>query len=140
MTVFFYLWYTNPNLLLQVSNWSLGTALVKMSAAISLVEQYSNKTSLEAICSLTKWNWTSMCFVRRWCTRLFNKAKLPWLLLSMRVAFFCMYPTSPKNLLSHKTSFVAWVHAMYSTSVEERAIVDCFLLAQETGAPPKRKT
>jgi hypothetical protein len=29
---------------------------------------------------------------------------------------------------------------MYSASVEERAIVDFFLLAQETGAPPKRKT
>jgi hypothetical protein len=29
---------------------------------------------------------------------------------------------------------------MYSAFVEERAIVDCFLLPQETGAPPKRKT
>jgi hypothetical protein len=29
---------------------------------------------------------------------------------------------------------------MYSALVEEKATVDCFLLAQETAAPPKRKT
>ena len=38
---------------------------------------------------------------------------------------------SPTNLRTHMASLDAWVSAMYSASVDDKAIVDCCLLDQD---------
>jgi len=58
----------------------------------------------------------------------------PCLSLKMMVSFDWGYPHSVRSLQSHRASLVAVLAARYSALVEESAIVDCFLLAQVTGA------
>jgi hypothetical protein len=60
--------------------------------------------------------------------------------MCMIIVFSCLYPTSPNNLLSQRTYFVAWVQAMYFAYINEKAIRACFLLAQEIVVSSRRKT
>jgi len=51
-----------------------------------------------------------------------------------------MYPNSFMNFVIHMASLVAYILAMYSASVVDRAIVGCHLLLQEMAPPPIMNT
>jgi hypothetical protein len=57
--------------------FSPGTGLVKASAAMSYVGQYSKATSLAATVSLTEWCWNLIYFLLLWWTGFFINAMLP---------------------------------------------------------------
>jgi hypothetical protein len=62
----------------------------------------------------------------------FINVKFPWFSLKIIVASSCGKPKSYSNFQSHMASLVANEVAMYSTFVDERATVGCFLLTQHT--------
>jgi len=77
-----------------------------------------------------------MCFVRLWNSGFLANAMLPWL-SAQRVIGAFRSPSPPtvdiwsRNLRTHMPSLDAWVSAMYSASVDDKAIVDCCLLHQD---------
>jgi len=49
-------------------------------------------------------------------------------------------PSSPRRLDNQLTSVVADAMALYSASVDDRAMVDCFLELQLIGLEPRKTT
>jgi len=120
---------------------SLDNALVRTSATMCSVGQYSNRTSSFSTRSRTKWCCTSMCFVHAWWVGFLVNDIAPWLSHRITIIFFSsMYPKSIINFVIHMVSFVACMFAMYSASVVDNAIVGCSLLLQEMAPPPNMKT
>jgi len=119
---------------------SFDNALVRTSATMCSIGQYSNWTSPFSTRFRAKWC-TSMCFVHAgWVGFLVNDIA-PW--LSHRITiifFFSMYLKSIINFVIHMASFVACVFTMYFTSVVDNAIVGCHLLLQEMASPLIMKT
>ncbi len=116
---------------------SLDNALVRTSATMCSVGQYSNQTSPFSTRFWTKWCSTSMCFVLAWWVGFLINDIAPWLLHQINISFFSsMYPKS----IIHMVSFVACVFAMYSAFVVDNAIISCHLLLQEMVPPPIMKT
>ncbi len=119
----------------------LDNALVRTSATMCSVGQYSNQTSPFSTRSQTKWCCTLMCFVRAWWVGFLVNDIAPWLSHRITIIFFSsMYPKSIINFVIHMASFVTCVFAMYSASVVDNAIVGCRLLLQEMAPPPIMKT
>ncbi len=119
----------------------LDIALVRTSATMCPVGQYSNQTSPFSTCSWAKWCCTSMCLVHAWWVGFLVNDIAPWLSHRITITFFSsMHPKSIINLVIHMASFVAWVLAMYSASVVDNAIVGCRLLLQKMAPLPMMKT
>ncbi len=120
---------------------SFDNALVRTSATMCSVGQYSIQTSPFSTRSRIKWCWTSMCFVRAWWVGFLVNDIASWLLHQITINFFSsMYPKSIINFVIHMASFVACVFAMYSVYVVDNAIVGCRLLLQEMAPLPIMKT
>ncbi len=120
---------------------SLDNALVRTSATMCSIGQYSNQTSPFWTHSWTKWCCTSMCFVHAWWVGFLGNDNAPRLSHQITITFFSsMYPKSIINFVIHMASFVACVFAMYSASMVDNAIVGCPLLLQEIAPPPIMKT
>ncbi len=120
---------------------SLDNAVIRRSATMCFVGQYSNWTSPFSTHSWTKWCCTSMCFFRAWWVGFLVNDIAPWSLHRSTIPFFSsMYPKSIINFVIHMASFVACVFAMYYTSVVDNAIVGCRLLLQEMAPPLIIKT
>ncbi len=102
---------------------SFDNALVRTSATMCSVGQYSNRTSPFSTRFRTKWC-TSMCFVRAWWVGFLVNDIAPWLSHRITIIFFSsVYPISIINFVIHMASFVACMFAMYSASMVDNAIV-----------------
>ena len=118
-----------PSILLNNSNFTRARGLVKISAILSQVLQYSTMISFDCSFSLTKWNWVSICLVFLWNTGLYASLMVLWLSVLMEVEFFCSSPASLRSLLNHITSHVAAHNAWYSDSHEDKATLICFFFS-----------
>ncbi len=108
---------SNSNMFINLWCCYLDNALVRTSATMCSIGQYSNQTSPFSTHSRTKWCCTSMCFVRAWWVGFLVNEFAPWLSHRITIAFFSsMYPKSIINFVIHMASFVACVFAMYSAS------------------------
>ncbi len=120
---------------------SFDNALVSTSTTMSFIEQYSNVTSQFSTHSWTKWCCTLMCFVWACWVGFFVNDIAPWLSHQISITFFSfIYPNSFMSFVIHMASLVAYVMAMYSTLVIDKAIVGCHLLLQEMTPPPIMNT
>ncbi|CAL8988629.1 unnamed protein product [Prunus brigantina] len=79
-----------------------------------------------------------MCFVRSWNTGLAAMCRAAWLSQYKRAGCKCVTCKSCKRYLSHTNSQVRDAMDLYSDSAEERDTIDCFLLFQDMGAPPRK--
>ncbi len=132
---------SNPNIFINLWCRFLDNALVRTSATMCFVGDYSNQTSPFSTHSQTKWCYTSMCFVHAWQVRFLVNDITPWLSYRITITFFSsMYPKSIINFVIHMASFVACVFAMYSASMVGNAIVGCHLSLQEMVPLPIMKT
>jgi len=120
---------SNSNMFINLWCHSLDNALVRTSATMCSIGQYSNRTSPFSTRFQTKWCSTSMCFVRAWWVGFLVNDIAPWLSHQITIIFFSsMYPKSIINFVIHMAFFVACVFAMYSASMVDNAIVGCRML------------
>ncbi len=132
---------SNPNKFINLWCRSLDNALVRISATMCSIGQYSNRTSPFSTRFQTKWCCTSMCFVRAWWVGFLVNDIAPWLLHRINITFFSfMHHKSIINFIIHLASFVTCVFAMYFASVVDNAIVGYRLLLQEMAPPLIMKT
>ena len=80
-----------------------------------------------------------MCLAQAWNTGFFAIAMQLWLSHSNCIGLLYTTPMSPKILLNQIASQEAKQAYLYSTLVEERAIVAYFLLTHETTLDPNEK-
>lgn len=105
----------------------LCNCFVSMSAIMTSVGWYFKHTSPSYIFSQMKWCCISISLVREWYVCIFASTILPWLSYMMDVVHSCTNPLYTKSYLSQLASSVQWLVAMYSASVVDHAMVDCFL-------------
>ena len=112
---------------------------MRMSPGMLCVGQYSKVmvTVSGSVCWRIKSYCISICFERARNQGFFASAMAPWLSDEIWEIFRACFdaPISQMSVLSQSTSFTAGVRAIYSASVDDKATVGCFLLA-ENMAPP----
>ena len=111
--------FVSPSIFLKFSNFSLPSALVKMSAICSLVEQCINKMVLASTWCRIKWYFVLMCFVRSWNLELLANLITEVLSIKSGVAFTYFSYKSSSIFMSHIISFVASATMTYHASVME---------------------
>ena len=82
--------------------------------------------------SRMKWKCRSICFVLAWNWLSFDRMMVDWLSQLSVIGEDSGHMISPRNKHNHRASFAAWVVAMYSASVVDRAMINCFLELQLT--------
>ena len=129
--------FTNPSSSLFLSNWSLASALVNISAICFFVEQKFIEIQPFSTLSLRKWCRMSICFVL-FCWHGFL-AILIALVLSQKIG---MHPVSTQRSLSCCRIHNNWAQheatATYSASAVDMATECCFLVAQDTKQGPRK--
>ena len=123
-----------PKELLHLRKLSLERFLVNISAGFWSVGTKCNEISPLDIFSWIKWKRISMCFVCLSWTGLEALNIAPWLSLQSEIALIFI-PNSFKNERIQTSCLDVSERDMYSTSVDDRAIVFCALLFQEIAAP-----
>jgi hypothetical protein len=111
------------------------SALVKMSACCCAVGTQRSVTAPRSTVSVTKWYFTSTCFVRSPLTPLALTAMADWLSPYTVLPVCVCRPSSCIRPRSHSTSWVAAASAYSSASHVDSATTRCFLLLQLTGSP-----
>ena len=112
---------------MNFSNFSLPSALVKMSTICLVVEQCLKWVVLASTWYRIRWYFVLMCLVRSW--NMGFLANLIVEVLSTRIGFefTCFSFKFSSIFLSHTISFVASVAATYSTSIMEFSRIDCLI-------------
>src|ERR1700720_2924094 len=130
----------SPISLLCLWCFGLGCGFVNISAVCS----GSRQPCMSRILSLTKsriqWWRISMWLVRAWNCGLCDKITEPSLSLLMTVGPTCGKPSLSYKFLSQKVSLPASESATYSDSVEDIAIIVCFLDFHVIAPSAARKT
>ena len=101
-------------------NLSILIGFVKASARLTFVSIFCIFTIPSSTTSWTKWYWTPMCLVLEWKMGFLPICKALWLLQNSEI-FSCLCRSSFNNLLIQIASLQAYVVAMYSTFVVDRA-------------------
>ncbi len=78
-------------------------------------------------CSLTEWNCVSICFALLWNCGFFDIAIDPSLSPKIIVGNVCANPSSSNKFLNQCASHIASDKAIYSASMVDNAVTDCFL-------------
>src|SRR6266853_365010 len=91
-------------------------------------------------CSLTEWNCVPICFALLWNCGFFDIAIDPSLSLKIVVSNVCANPSSSNKFLNQCASHVALDKAIYSASMVNNAVTDCFLEYQVIAPPDILKT
>jgi len=126
------------NLQRRKSNCCVLKVFVKMSTSYIGVWTYLAWISPFWIASRTKWQSTSICFVRSWKTGLAAICKAAWLSQCRSTSPECITPRVDNKPFNHFNSQVMVVMDLYSASAEDRDSICCFLVFQEIGEEPKR--
>ena len=126
-----------PNLRRRKSNCRFPKAFVKIFVSCMEVWTYLVWMAPFCISSRTKWQSTSICFVRSWKMGLAAMCKAAWLSQYKCVGSECITPRVDNNPFNHFNSQVVVAMDLYSASTEERYTVCCFLIFQEIGELPK---
>ena len=132
--VSFYLQKVIPKELLHLRKLSLERFLVNISVGFWSVGTKCNEICPSDIFSQIKWKRISMCFVRLSWTGLEALNIAPWLSPQSGIALIVI-PSSFKNERIQTNCLDVSERDIYSTSVDDRAIVFCTLLFQEIAAP-----
>jgi len=111
-----------------------GRDLVDMLARFLDNSIYLNITSPWAVCSLTKWCFTSMCLVHWWFLLLMlfeiNSLLSAWILIDDLIGSLILL----KNFVSYNAWVVALVKATYS-ALTVKSVTSWHLLSYRTGPP-----
>ncbi len=126
-----------PSLWKRYSKASRGSGFVKMYATCFFVPTYSNQMFFSATCSHRKWYLIGMCLVLECINGFFEI--LMALVLSQYIGMGSSYSTyiSVKVCFIQRTYVQHVAAAIYSASVVDRDINDCFLLSHDTKHSPK---
>jgi len=112
-----------------------GRDLVDMLARFLDNSIYLNITSPWAVCSLTKWCFTSMCLVHWWFLLLMlfeiNSLLSAWILIDDLIGSLILL----KNFVSYNAWVVALVKATYSALTVKSVTTSWHLLSYRTGPP-----
>lgn len=123
----------NANLLRRSWKDRWPSSLVKISISWDWDGTYMREIRFAWNSSRTKWQSTSMCFVRLWKTGLVVICMVPWVSQCRWTRRGWEIPRSRSNCQSHLSSQHVTAIDRYSASAEERKIVDYFLVLQEIG-------
>jgi len=115
------------------------TALVRKSAAICSVLQYSKLTSPLRTLSLAKWCITSICLDLCVDMECFNNFSAPWLSPLMQICPISS-PKSRASFFNHSASFTALAAPIYSASTVDTATVTCRRLDHDMAPPANINT
>ena len=126
--------FSNPSCPLNLENSICPRAFVDMSAGFSAPLTKYNLASLSSIHCQTKWYCISMCLDLFPRTGLDPKKMDPWLspLMGISPTFI---PSSDKRVLIHLACLQQSHKAIYSASVDDKAMVFCAWDCQEIEAP-----
>jgi hypothetical protein len=127
-----------PIFFLRYSNVCLGRGFINMFDISSLVGTYSNLTTLSFTCSLKNWYLIGICFIFECITGFFEMLIALVLSLSIEIGFLCSILMSCSVSFIHRICVQQVVVSMYSSSVVDNEIEDCFLLSQDTKWSPKK--
>jgi hypothetical protein len=83
-------------------------------------------------CSFTEWNCVPICFACLWNWGFFDMAINPSLSPKIVVGNFCVNPSLLNKFLNQHASRVASDKVIYSASMVDNAVTDCFLEYQVT--------
>ena len=122
---------------MEWQNLAFGRGFVNISAMFSSVGTYLMEIFLFSTASWMKWYWISICLVQAW-NLFFDNAITPWL-SHFNVTGLLNPLISPINVCKYIASFVAWVCAMYSTSVLDNVTMYCFFELQVMAPVPMWK-
>ena len=127
-----------PNFRLRWSKYPLGNGLVKISTICSFVSTYSCFKTFLDTCSLRKWYYIGMCFFLE-CMKEFFDIFMA-LVLSQFISIGCSYFINKYSSVYFIQ--ITWIQhdttRIYSASIMERKMEDCFLLDQDTKQFPKK--
>ena len=128
----------NPSCPLNLENFICPKAFVNISAGFSAPSTKYNFASLSSIHCQTKWYRISMCLNLFPWTGLDPKKMDPWLspLIGTGPTFI---PSSDKRVLIHLACLQQSHKAIYSASVDDKAMVFCARDCQEIEAPANWK-
>src|SRR5216683_553491 len=84
-------------------------------------------TTPSCTCSLTEWNCVPICFALLWNCGFFDMAIDPLLSLKIVVGNTCANPSSSNRFLDQHASCIASDKVIYSASMVDNAVTDCFL-------------
>ena len=127
----------SPSFILNLSKFSLPSALVKMYAICSFVEQCHRWIVLASTCCRIIWYFVLMCLVRSSNFRCLANFISKMLSIKRGIEFTCFSCKSSKIFLSHTFSFVASSVATYSASVVESVGTDYWHDLHETTPDPR---
>ena len=120
-----------PNMSLHLSNLCVSNGFVKMSVAMSLLEQCSSMISLCLMISYTKWYLIYTCLAHFVLPEFVAMKTATRLSLNVGMGLLTYTHDSLIRLDTHQTSLIPYVNAIYSTSVVDNATLFCFLLPIE---------
>lgn len=129
--------FVSPIIILNLSNYSLASSLVKMSTIFSFVEQCHKWKVFASKWYQIKWFFVLICLVQSWNLGLFSNLIAKVLSIRKGVELTCFSYKSSRIFLSHAISLVSSTTATYFSFVMESTGTECLCYLQDTNIYPR---